>query len=68
VYAYVRSVGAFVGATVEGSVLSFDVASNLDLYGISDPLKMEARSIPAPAQRFSCVVARLTGASAKVCG
>ena len=67
IYSYVRSVGAFIGATVEGSVLSFDFDANRDLYGISDPLKMQARAIPEPARRFSCVVARATGAPSKLC-
>ena len=68
VYSYVRSVGAFIVATVEGSVLLFDFVANRDLYGISDPLKMEAKEIPGPALRFSCAVARATGAPAGVCG
>jgi len=68
VYSYVRSAGAFIGATVEGSVLSFDFNANRDLYGTSDPLRMEARGIPAPAQRFTCAVTRATGARSKVCG
>ena len=67
VYSYVRSVGAFIGVTVEGSVLSFDFDSNRDLYGMPDPLRGQARVIPEPARRFSCVVARGTGAPAKAC-
>jgi len=54
VYAYVSSVVAFIGATVEGSVLSFDFDANRDFYGVSDPLHMEAKGIPVPALRFSC--------------
>jgi lipid-binding SYLF domain-containing protein len=68
IYSYVRSFGAFIGATVEGSVLSFDFNANRDLYGIVDPLKMKVRAIPQPARRFSCAVARATGAPAKHCG
>jgi len=68
VYSYVRSAGAFIGATVAGSVLSFDFNSNRDLYGTSDPLRMQARGIPAPALRFTCAVTRATGARSRVCG
>jgi len=66
-YSYVRSFGAFIGATVEGSVLSFDFDANRDLYGIRDPLRMQAAVIPEPARRFICVVAGATGARAKLC-
>ncbi len=68
VYSYVRSFGAFIGATVAGSVLSFDFDANRDFYGVSDPLKMQARAIPEPARRFECTVARATGAPSKACG
>ncbi len=67
VYSYVRSAGAFIGATVEGSVLSFDFNSNRDLYGIGDPLRMEPRAIPEPAQRFTCAVSKAAGAPSRVC-
>jgi lipid-binding SYLF domain-containing protein len=65
IYSYVTSAGAFIGATVEGSVLSFDFDANRDLYEIADPLRMKATVIPEPARRFSCVVAGATGARAK---
>lgn len=68
VYSYRNSFGAFIGATVEGSLLSIDFGSNRDLYGIPDPLKMEAKQIPGPALRFTCAVAKATGAKAGVCG
>ncbi|MGA2402035.1 MAG: lipid-binding SYLF domain-containing protein [Syntrophobacteraceae bacterium] len=69
IYAYIKSAGAFIGATVEGSVLSFDFNSNRDFYGIPDPLRMEmkVKEIPEPARRFSCAVARYTGTSTKFC-
>jgi len=69
IYSYVRSAGAFIGATVQGSVLSFDFNANRDLYGIDDPLRMKvkARAIPQPAHRFTCAIARATGAPAKNC-
>jgi lipid-binding SYLF domain-containing protein len=67
VYSYVRSFGAFIGATVEGSVLSFDFDANRDLYGIADPLKMKTKVIPEPARRFTCAISRSTGARAKHC-
>ena len=68
VYSYRNSFGAFIGATVEGSLLSFDFESNRDLYGTADPLKMEAKGIPGPALRFSCEVAKSTGGPAGDCG
>jgi lipid-binding SYLF domain-containing protein len=68
VYSYVRSFGAFIGATVEGSVLSFDFNANSDFYGVSDPLRAQARVIPEPAGRLGCSVASATGAPSKVCG
>jgi lipid-binding SYLF domain-containing protein len=69
VLSYRSSVGAFIGATVEGSLLSFDFGANRDLYGVPDPLKMKAnRGIPDSALRFSCAVGRATGAPAGVCG
>jgi lipid-binding SYLF domain-containing protein len=68
VYSYVRSFGAFIGATVEGSVLSFDLDANRDFYGVSDPLKARAAAIPEPARRLGCSVARATGAPSEVCG
>jgi lipid-binding SYLF domain-containing protein len=67
IYSYVRSAGAFIGATVAGSELSFDFDANRNLYGIADPLRMTARGIPEPARRFSCVVAGATGAPQKFC-
>jgi lipid-binding SYLF domain-containing protein len=69
VYSYIRSSGAFIGATVEGSLLAFDFNANRDLYGVADPLKMKvkAKAIPQPARRFSCAVARATGAPKKYC-
>jgi len=68
VYSYVRSHGAFIGATVGGSVLSLDYDANRALYGVTDPLGMMPVSVPEPARRFSCAVASATGAPAKVCG
>jgi lipid-binding SYLF domain-containing protein len=67
VYSYRNNFGAFVGATVESSVLSLDYESNRDLYGISNPLKMEAKGIPGPAKRFTCTVAKDTGSPAEGC-
>jgi len=68
VFAYVSSFGAFAGATVQGTVLSFDYDANRRMYGISDPLGMRVSKIPGPARRFSCTVARYTGASTRACG
>lgn len=68
VYSYVSSAGAFVGATVQGSVLSIDYGANRDLYGMADPLSISATAAPGPARNFVCVVARATGASTRVCG
>ncbi|MGA2228970.1 MAG: lipid-binding SYLF domain-containing protein [Syntrophobacteraceae bacterium] len=67
VYSYASDFGAFIGAAVEGTVLSFDSDANRDMYGIADPLKMQATVIPEPARRFSCVVAGATGAPAEMC-
>ncbi len=67
VYSYVRSFGAFLGATVNGSVLSFDFDANRNFYGVSDPLRMQAKAIPEPARRLDCTVAGATGASLRVC-
>ncbi len=68
VFSYVSSFGAFVGATVQGTVLSFDLDANRNVYGVADPLRMEARAIPGPAQRFSCAVDSITDAPKKFCG
>jgi lipid-binding SYLF domain-containing protein len=68
VYAYVSGFGAFLGAVVQGSVVSFDFNANRRLYGIPDPLKKEVSDIPAQARRFSCTVARYTGAPTTACG
>jgi lipid-binding SYLF domain-containing protein len=68
VYSYRSNFGAFIGATVGGSILSLDYGSNRDLYGVSDPLKMDAKGIPGPALRFTCEVTRATGGQTEVCG
>jgi lipid-binding SYLF domain-containing protein len=68
VYAYVNSAGAFIGATVQGSVLSFNYGANQDFYGVSDPLSMRAAVIPDPARRFDCMLSSATGAPSKGCG
>jgi lipid-binding SYLF domain-containing protein len=67
VYSYVRSSGAFIGATVQGTALSLDVGANRDFYGVSDPLRMAARAIPEPARRFTCSLSRATGSRSKFC-
>jgi lipid-binding SYLF domain-containing protein len=68
VYSYVSSAGAFVGATVQGAVLSIDYAANSDLYGSANPLRMEASAAPGAARSFVCVIARATGSPTRVCG
>lgn len=68
VYSYVRSAGAFIGATVQGSVLSIDYGANRNVYGTANPLAMSAKTAPGPARNFVCVVARATGAPTMVCG
>ncbi len=67
-YAYVNSFGAFIGATVQGSVLSPDFNANQNLYGVSDPLTMEARVVPEPARKFDCMLSSATGVPAETCG
>ncbi len=67
VYSYVRSFGAFIGATVEGAALSLDVGANRDFYGVSDPLRVTARGIPEPARRLTCSLSRATGSRSKFC-
>ncbi len=67
VYSYVRNLGAFIGATINGSVLSFDSGANSNFYGVSDPLRMQAREIPEPARRLDCTVARATNAPSEYC-
>jgi lipid-binding SYLF domain-containing protein len=67
VFSYISSAGAYVGATVEGSILSFDFDSNRDLYGVADPLKMQVERVPEQAAVFSCAVSKTTGAPADVC-
>ena len=67
VYSYVRSFGAFIGATVQGAVLSLDVGANHDFYGVSDPLRVAARGIPEPASMLTCTVSRATGSRSKFC-
>ncbi len=67
-YAYVNSAGAFIGATVQGSVLSFDFSANQNFYGVSDPLNMQARAIPDPAKKFDCMLSGATGIPAETCG
>lgn len=67
IYSYIRSFGAFAGATVQGSVLAFDYDANRDFYGVSDPLRLQARAVPEPARRLTCDLSRATGASTRVC-
>ena len=67
VYSYTRSAGAFIGAVLEGAVLTFDSGMNSNFYGVSDPLKMQAREIPEPARRLDCTVARATNSSSEYC-
>ncbi len=67
VYSYVRSSGAFIGATVQGAALSLDVGANRDFYGVSDPLRLAARGIPKPARRLTCSLSRATGSRSKFC-
>jgi lipid-binding SYLF domain-containing protein len=68
VYSYVSGAGAFIGATVNGSVLSIDYGANQNIYGMADPLSMSAMAAPGPARNFVCVVARASGAPNRVCG
>jgi len=67
VYSYVRSSGAFIGATVQGAALSLDVGANRDFYGVPDPLRVAARGIPEPARRLTCSLSRATGSRSKSC-
>jgi len=67
VYSYVRSYGAFVGATVQGAALSLDVGANRNFYGVSDPLRVAARAVPGPARRFTCMLSRATGSRSRFC-
>jgi lipid-binding SYLF domain-containing protein len=67
VYSYVRSFGAFAGATVGGSALSMDLNANRSLYGVSDPLRVRPVTVPASSKRFTCAVSRATGVRSKAC-
>ena len=67
VYSYVRSLGAFIGATINGSVLTFDFGENSNFYGVSDPLEMHAIEIPEPARRLDCMVSGATNATSEFC-
>ena len=67
VYSYVSSAGAFIGATVKGSVLSTDYDANSNVYGMANPLSMSARAAPGLARNFVCVISRSTGAPTRVC-
>lgn len=67
ILSYSRSRGAFAGVSVEGSVLSFNQEANRDFYGVPNPLRMQAASVPDSARHFSCVLARSTGSPSKIC-
>ena len=67
VYSYIRSSGAFIGATVQGAALSLDTGANRDFYGVPDPLRMAAGAIPQPAKRLTCSLSRATGSRSRSC-
>ncbi len=67
IYSYSTSSGVFAGASVQGSVLSPDFKANRDFYGTADPLRMQAKSFPEPARKFSCLVAGYTGVNTQDC-
>ncbi len=68
VYSYVGSMGAFIGATVQGAVLSTDYNANVNTYGRVNPLSMPGGSAPGAVRGFVCTVSRATGAPTSVCG
>jgi lipid-binding SYLF domain-containing protein len=68
VYSYVGSTGAFVGAVVQGAVLSIDYNANVNTYGKANPLGMPADATPGEVRNFVCVLSRATGAPTRVCG
>ncbi|MGC9196679.1 MAG: lipid-binding SYLF domain-containing protein [Syntrophobacteraceae bacterium] len=68
VYSYVSSMGAFIGATVKGAVLSIDYSANVNTYGRANPLGMSASGAPGAVRNFVCVISRATGTPTRVCG
>lgn len=68
VYSYVSSAGAYIGATLNGSVLATDYGANRDVYGMTNPLSLRASAAPEATRGFTCSIARATGAPEQVCG
>ena len=67
VFSYSRSRGIFAGVALDGAALSLDYAANRDFYGVGDPMRQRALTVPDSARRFACTLASYTGGPKHMC-
>ncbi len=67
ILSYSKTRGLFGGVALDGAIVQVDTDANRLVYGTPDPIKIAATKVPALARRFTCIVAKYTGTSDKMC-